>query len=334
MDLEKKEFIEAILEVIEEDSPDVLENLDVFAKIANDYLNVIGEILIDDAEIKYEKMEMKDTISYVREFLGTISSDYVKDFDKALVDGTFDIFLPEDDLIERPDEPISTPKPFANINIPASLTIEDGAVIVHEFFHFLNDIENVDCSTREYFTELISIYYEIRYMQFLVNKGFDISNLYKALYYRLDATFDSANNLVYSAGVLDVYNNAGKVTTKEVSFVNKFRKIYKGNIRNMVNYYKDDDQVIELEGFPLDLSYVISTLLTVMLLKEPEVSDIKVKYINDNLYNFTFTDVLDNLNTKLEEYPIWINESAILLSEVVGEIYEQIDMHSRSDWSR
>ena len=102
----------------------------------------------------------------------------------------------------------------------------------------------------------------------------------------------------------------------------------------MVNYYKDDDQVLELEGFPLDLSYVISTLLTVMLLKEPEVSDIKVKYINDNLYNFTFTDVLDNLNTKLEEYPIWINESAILLSEVVGEIYEQIDMHSRSDWSR
>ena len=95
-----------------------------------------------------------------------------------------------------------------------------------------------------------------------------------------------------------------------------------------------DDQVIELEGFPLDLSYVISTLLTVMLLKEPKVSDIKVKYINDNLYNFTFTDVLDNLNTKLEEYPIWINESAILLSEVVGEICDEIDMYSRSNRSR
>ena len=69
------------------------------------------------------------------------------------------MFLPEDDLVERPEEPITTPKPQSNINIPINYTIEDGAIIIHEFFHFLNETEEFS-GIRDIFTEMISIYFE------------------------------------------------------------------------------------------------------------------------------------------------------------------------------
>ena len=265
-------------------------------------------------------MGIEKTLELVREFLENIDKNYLDIFNKALYDGSFDLFLPEDDLIERPNYGITFSKPKANINVPIYNTVKDGAVIVHEFFHFLNDDGHYNVVT-ELFTEMISIYFELRYVMFLIDKGYADVNLSKILYDRIDDSYGAANSLFGSSAVLDIYNKTGKVNYGNFKFINKYVDTYKGNYILIRETNKIKNLYESLESFESNISYLFGTLLSIMAIEETMIYDLKMKYINDNINSFNIEDVLNNLNVKLEEYDSWIGLCVDKLMKALENIY-------------
>ena len=339
MEKEKQEIIEELLETNYFYCPEILNLYGFFGIMANEYLNATCEYLPEKEEdenreeLVYEDMNIHETIGLVREFLKTIDIKYLNQFDKFLVDGTIELFLPEDDLIERPSDPIATPKPFPCIYIPVENTVADGGKIIHELFHVLNDTEDF-VGVREIFTEMISIYYELRYYQFLKEKGYGDIHLYQEIYERIDASFDSANDLCYSNSVLDIYENTGDVTKKNIKFLDKYRNLYKDNITDIINFINSEEFEEVISEYNDGVGYVLGTLLTFMALKEPKIYDLKMKCINENINYIKIEDVLNILDTKLSDYPIWIEECVVNLKEALGEIYEEDNLYSGTDRSR
>ena len=331
--MKNKELVELLLKHYEKKCPEVLDFFYIFSKLSCEYFTM-GEICFDeDIEIEYEKMDIKETISLVRKFLNSVDKKYLEIFNNCLNDGTFDMFLPEDDLVKRPKDPIITPKPQANINIPINYTIQDGTVIVHEFFHYLNDTEEYNV-IREIFTEMISIYFEFRYYQFLIQKGYNEEIFYKNIYERTDNSLYCTYNLCATASILDVYHNTGDITSENIEFLEEKRNFYELKMEDIIKYYNEenfDENIIEFHD---DIGYVIGTLLTFFALKQPKIYDIKMKYLNENINNLSFDEVLNVLNTKMDDYNIWIKENIEYLEKAQGEIYEQNNMYSGANRSR
>lgn len=337
--------IEENLLQIEELCPDLLNLFDIIYQISYSFLDAVGELLPEEPiEIEHHKMPIKNTIDLVREFLNIIDKKYLDIFDKSLNDGTFELFYEEDDLKERPNYPITTPVPYTSIYIPVKNTFEDGAVIVHEFFHYLNDSEDI-IAVRDIFTEMISIYYELRYYQFLSTKGYVLNEYYNEIYDRINNSFDSANTLCFSSSALDIYDKTGNIDRKNIKFINEIRKtrkkntrenrvLYKKDIGQIINFSRDNEFVDIIGEFREDLSYVLGTLLAFYSLNEPTLYDVKMKYINDNINNFSIEDVLNILDTKITDYPVWVEESAKNLKKALGVINEEDNMYSGSYRSR
>lgn len=332
--MHNKQGIEENLLQIEKLCPEVLEMFHIIYKISYLFLDTVSEILPEyKINVDYSKLPIKDSINLVREFLISIDKKYLEIFDKSLNDGTFEFFYEEDDLVERPNYPVATPVPNASIYIPVTNTIQDGAIIIHEFFHYLNDSEEF-VAIRDIFTEMISIYFELRYYDFLVSNGYNRAGLYQEMYERIDNTFDSANTLCYSSSALDIYDNTGNIDRKNIKFISRIRRLYKSDVREIIDFYNDDEFIDIIDEFVEDLSYVIGTLLAFFSLKEPTIYDVKLKYINDNINNLTIKDVLNVLDTKITDYPIWIEECINGLKKALGEIYEEDNMYSRTYRSR
>jgi len=327
-------IIKKYLKKYDKKCPDLTMLYNYLAQIAIDYIEGVAEILPEETlKQKYEIMDIEKTLELVREFLESIDKNYLNIFKKCLSDGTFDLFLPEDDLIERPGYPITFPKPKANINVPICNNIKDGAVIIHEFFHFLND-DNKYHITTELFTEMISIYFELRYVIFLIEKGYDNVNLSKLLYERIDDSKEAANSLFGSSAVLDIYNKTGKVNYGNYKFINKYVDTYKGNHILIRETKKIKNISQSLDSFESDISYLFGTLISIMAIEEHKVYDLKMKYINDNINSFSIKDVLYNLDVKLEEYESWIGLCVDKLEKSLENIYGENYCDSRTYRSR
>lgn len=295
-----KETIESILKYYEGIESELLDLFNTFATMAADFIYELYKI-VSEEEFVYKKMDIRDSIKLVREFLKDIDSNYLNIFDKSLSDGTFELFLPEDDLVKRPDEPITFPKPGATIYIPVQNNATDGSIIVHEFFHYLND-DNELIINRDIFTEMISIYFELRYCQYLDLKKINCNAFNKEVCERLDNSLIASDNLCFTSSALDIYHNTA---------------------------FSEG-----ISDFESDVSYVIGTLLAFYALKEPRVNDIKMKYINDNINSMQIEDVFNILDTSIEEYPKWIEACKEILKKAKSESYEESYSYSRTNRSR
>lgn len=305
-----------------------------FSTLSDDYLYYIYEVLNEEeVSLKYDKINIEDTLLLVREYLSKLDLKYLHLFDKLLIDGTFELFLKEDDLIKRPEEPITIEKPNAIIYVPINYDTSDGAIIVHEFFHYLNDLEK-DEGIRDIFTEMTSIYFELRFLQFLDEKNIGNNNFNKGVSERLYFTSGSAENLYYVGAVFDIYHNIGKVNKTNIKFIDKWRNIYSESIKDIVEFYHSEDFIEGVDSFRDDAGYLIGTLLSFYALKESKVSDIKMKHINDNMNDLSISDVLLILETNFDEYLDWIKECVNNLKKAKGELDEKGYCYSRTNSCR
>ena len=329
-----KALIEKILLYYEANNSELLNLFDTFSLISNDYLYEFYQEIPDDGfQFDYEKMDVRDTIKLVRDFLSNIDKEYLNIFDKTLSNGIFELFLLEDDLIERPDEPVTYPKPEAVIYVPIQHNITDGSIIIHEFFHYLNDSDDVGVN-RYIFTEMISIYFEFRYCQYLVTKGISKDAFSKEVCNRLSNVLIASHVLCFTSSVLDICYNAGEINKENIDFLNKFCKIYKINKKNIINFYHDPNFSDDMLEFESDISYVVGSLLALSALNEPEVSDIKMKYVNENINQMSMKDVFETFQTNLEEYQKWLKVGKESLKKAMSDVYGKSYSYSRTDSCR
>lgn len=328
---------EALDELLQENDlvcSEILNLFSFFTEISVDYLNSIDDLLFNyEPEFEYEKVDICDTITLVREFLGNIDDKYLEKFDKALNDGTFELFLPDDDWVERPLEPITIDKPEAIIYVPINYNITDGTIIIHEFFHYLNDQEK-QITIRDIFTEMISIYYELRFSQFLDNKGISTNGFNKNVCDRLYNTMLSAENVFFTGAVFDIYHNTGKISKKNINFIDKYRHLYLPIKNYIVNFYSGEDFIEDMLSFRNNVSYVIGTLLSFYSLKEFKIGDIRMHYINDNMNEMNIKETLEYLNTDFDCYQDWIKDCFNSLKKAQGEVYGKSYCYSRANGGR
>lgn len=332
--MENKKVLKSYIEELKILCPELIDLIFPITKMANDYLEDFNGILDIDTElIKEEDIDLNINIKLVQEFLGQIDSNYLKKFNESLKMGVFDIYHVDDD-----NKKIKEPKSIEDENnysivIPLQNKISDGAVIVHEFFHYLN-FENNDNLVRYIFSELISVYMELKYFKFLNQKGYSDIHYKKEIYDRLENTFVASLNLGLTGAILDVYLNTGDITLETVTKVNDYRKIYKNNITHIVNFTGDEEFEQAIYDFEYDVSYLLGGLIGIYLLNESMVSDIKIKYLNENINKMTIENVLYLLDMKLEDYPIWIKNNLETIEEVRGDLVEQINSYSGTNRSR
>lgn len=331
-----KKAIEDFFEYYDLEYNEILNLFDTFANISLKFLYELDEELPDEDikyEHEYEKIYFDDTIKLIQEFLAGINKKYLDIFNKSLVDGTFEFYLPEDDLKERPDEAVIYPNPNAIIYIPIQNNIQDGIIIVHEFFHYLNDF-NLLSRTRALFTEMFSIYFELRFAQFIVLKNMDINSFNRCICERVENSALSSDNLFFISAILDVYSNYGTLNKKSIKFIDKYRQNYGDYVKEIVAFYRDREFIEELPNYVCDVSYTIGTLLSFYMLKEPMISDIKMCYINDNINSMNIEQVLKILETNFDCYDDWIEACIDNFKKAKGELDGKSYSYSRTNGCR
>lgn len=332
---ENEQYILESLKRLEQLDPNMLDMIYPISSTSLEFLYGFNEYFDINCDfIKYDQMDLKTNIKLVREFLLSMDEKYLNIFDKSLNDGTFDIFH-IDNINEYPyrlDEPVCIEeKEPINVNVPLKYSITDGAILVHEFFHFLNS--NKKSASREIFTELISFYMKLRYYLFINEKGYGIENYYKTLCDIMENTCDAANNVMYSSSILDIYNNTGNVTEDNIEFINEYRGLYDYNIEDILSF-RDSEELGELVyDFEYDVSYLIGGIVAINLLKEPYLNDIKIKYINENFDKLSIRDVFNILNIELENMQPLITYCFDLFKQIEGALYED-NSNSRTYRSR
>lgn len=335
--MKNKENEQAIIEYLKEAEifcPELSDLIFDITLMASDYLNVFQHLLSEDLnELEYESMEITETVSLVKKFLGSIDASYEKKFDRSLTDGTFDIFHKENLENDRLDYPICQESGRTTINLPIQNTIADGAVIIHEFMHYTNsNFKNI--GTREVFTELISIYWELRYYQFLSKIGYGDIHFKQELYERLDDTFNAANNVVFSGSALDIYHNTGNINRNNIKFMDKYRRLYRQNTNNIIDFISEDSFGESVYDFHYDTGYLLGAVIAVNLLKEPKLNDIRIKYINENLDSLSINDVFKTLNLDIKDSYKWIDNCAEIIKSLEGVVYEDYNSNSRANGRR
>lgn len=328
-----EEIVIEYLQLIEEIYPELLKLIYPITIMGMDYVSVFSELLSDDLEtFDYDSIEIYKTIDLVREFLSSIDDKYVHKFDKSMSNGTIDIFNNKDVDLNRFDEPYCIEyMDNISVNLPINNSINDGGVIVHEFFHLTNsDYEN---GTRDIVTEIISCYMELRYYQFLISKGYDEINLYKAVYERINNTYNSAANLVLSASILDIYYNTGDISKKNIKFMNKYRKIYSDNKNQLLKLSNDDNFEDIIYSFHYDVAHLLGGIISINLLGETNVNDIKIDYINNNMEDLSIKKILDILDFDINNFTKGIDKCSEIIKMLEGVIYED-NSYSGSDGSR
>lgn len=63
------------------------------------------------------------------------------------------------------------------MNVPLTYTIEDVRTIIHEFFHLYSEIKNLSPAKNKILDEFLSIYYELKTYDFLLEKGYSKEQL-------------------------------------------------------------------------------------------------------------------------------------------------------------
>lgn len=313
-----EQYLISYLKNTEEVCPELLDLFYPITRLAMDYLYVFDEVFDDTEEnLYFEQMDIKETINLVRKFLKSMDSKYLEMFNKCLIDGTFDVFYIEnlDEVPDRLDIPMSIEnQKHLNLNIPINYTIQDGALLVHEYFHFTNSEKS---GVRDIFTELISIYMELRYYQFLYKNGYSVDNYYKNLFFRLENTYLSSQDIAYSGSILDIYYNTQDVSFESIKFIDKFRDAYKDNIENLISFSLDKNLVDVVYDFHVDASYLLGGIIAINLLKNPEINDIKIKYINENIDKLSIKNIFNILEVNIDKYKE--------LDDYCKEIYEKVE---------
>ena len=327
----------ALIEYLKETEklcPELLNIIFDITLMASDYLNVFEYLLSDDLqELEYDYMDINDTINLVRIFLSSIDKSYKDKFDKSLIDGTFDIFYKDNIEEDRLDYPVCQESGRPVINMPLKYTVDDGAAIVHEFMHYMNsDTKNI--GTRDIFSELISIYWELRYYQFLKDIGYSDKYFNQGIYERLDNVFDSANGVVLSGSALDIYHNTGNINRKNIKFIDKYRKLYKQNYNTIMDFCSEESFEDSIYDFHYDMGYLIGGVIAVNLLKKYKLNDIRIKYINDNIDNLSIDDVFKILDLDIKDSYKWIGYCKDVFESLEGVIYEDCNSNSRTYRSR
>lgn len=161
-----------------------------------------------------------ETLDLVSEFLNSIDKRYTYYFERSLNDGSFGFC-----------DSINDTKDFSNnayisnnrnlYNVAFNGNIADGKTLIHEFFHYLN-LDSYLASP--VFSELISIYMENKYLDFIYEKGYSKNDIAVSRLFRYLSYNYSCNKLYNDSILLNIKDKIGYIDEDSYQFIIDYRE--------------------------------------------------------------------------------------------------------------
>ncbi|MDO4963549.1 MAG: hypothetical protein Q4E75_05605 [bacterium] len=262
--------------------------------LANNYIYKLQDLNNININYYYEEMGLFEQLDIIKKFLCDFDINYYKKFEEFISLGYINIFdaLSDDfyDYNNNMEAVCLFKENCQEANLPIFHDIGDISVIIHEFFHLTNNCDMLN-PVRLIFTEVISIYMELKFSKYLTNLGY--KDYYeKVLLDRLNNTLIASNNMFFSGSYIYAYYNIGNITKKNFQFLSKYLDFYKYNKDILrYDYTKDDIDYFEksIYGYNVDCSYLLGTVIAISLLKEEKL----------NIYKLSLHDILKILDVDI-----------------------------------
>ena len=98
--------------------------------------------------------------------------------------------------------------------------------------------------------------------------------------------------------------------------------------------FSEDEFEENISKMRNDIGYVLGTLITFKAIEEPTISDIKMKYLNDNINLFSLDYVLEVMDININDYMELIENCAKYLNLAMEKIDEEDYSNSGPNRSR
>lgn len=271
-----------------------------------------------------------EVLSIVEEYFGERAPKYKSLFLKAIQDGTINLNIDRGldngfTLLDSELENVAglDLENHLHANCVFNHDYGDPSLLIHEFFHTLNLDKKGNISlNRSYFTEAISIYFEMDIFNFMLEKGYDSRDIFHYRLERLIDLYHCCSSMINIFPVLNCFRNIGPINENsfdDMEKLNIFPRPYKKeDFYNRVERTKNE-LLIEDALNPLKIfGYVIGPLLAYYVTdKNSDEMHRKMINLNDTVNSRTFYDVL-------EDFGIGPSNSTDLRESLKGPLENEI----------
>lgn len=298
-----------------EHAPLIMYNLDNLLELAYEYFRAVEPYYKEPFALEnheFNTVPFDVSLEYVREYLESISSEVLTEFDESFKNGLF-TFLDMQDGTEKEESTFhcsfqkyekkyDEAEFHSSIEIQLKGTIGDAATIIHEFFHYLNQpVNNRYTDTREMFTEGISIFFENDFLSYMINKNKDyLSDVGYLKLKRYDNTLTAATKLIDYLVVLNSYLEFGNINESTFSLLKEYHKLHPSTEKDFETLVKKFNKINHPNDITSTVSYVIGTVLAT---NPGRCKNIRERFLDINnsiRYNRDNINIFDYLEADLE----------------------------------
>lgn len=265
--------------------------------------------------ISSSESDIFNTIDLAKKYLYHVNPEYVALLEQYVEDGTLDMnynlygsftyfFLDE----KR-----------TQIDCAVAGRTSDVTSLIHEFFHATNRISpnGIIGPARDYFTEMISIFYEIDCAWYLYCQGeMKGDTLKSTLYERISDTLAVCRKIVMQSDMINLYRKVGPI---EIDNAETYR---------FANQYEETDFFENEDDYYDAVTDMLATLPDSVLTGEEELSIYCNQmtqyygYIVGTMFALSLWQAEQNGDTTISNEMLWLNKH---LNEIsFGEVYRHL----------
>ncbi len=206
---ELNRYLNEIFSILEKQNPVALELLGPFCEWAEIFCSISRNRRFDNLDASFCAVPFTLVYSELKQFLYSINPIYVVKLEEVLQNGMLN-------LGEDVESQFDSRGSFATIDIQREYTWKDAFVLIHEFFHYLNDSNT---NNRDILTEGISIYFEFAFYDYLIDKKITVD--FPIISNRLFSTyFLSSDFIKYSLEFL-LFKEVGDLDQFSYQYISK-----------------------------------------------------------------------------------------------------------------
>lgn len=283
---------------------------------SDDFLeNVLDENGNSIHFISGSESDIFHTIDLAKKYLHHVSPEYAELLEQYIEDGTLDMnydlvgsftyFFPKEERTQ--------------VDCAIDGRTSDVTSLIHEFFHATNRMSpnGIVGPARDYFTEMISIFYETDCVWYLYCQGdIEKDTLKSTLYERLSDTLAICRKIVMQSDMVCLYRKVGPIeidNDETYRFVSQYDE---------TNFFEDEDDYYEA------VADMIATIPDDVLNGQKELSDYCntmprfYGYIVGTMFALSIWQAKQNGDSTISNEILWLNKN---LNEIgFGEVYQHL----------
>lgn len=260
------------------------------------------------------KLTFNDLYILAREIIEKINPNYLIQYDELLKNGELDFSFNNEYDDSHCTYTISKNKTIKLININRCFNYGDVITLIHEFIHYTN-VPKKHSQTHEFFTEFISIYFELYAKKYLIeNKNIPIDEI--MINSRIISLFRQNNELYKYIVILLAYDKLGNINKNTIKDINNILRIndkyfekeciqFLSKLDSINNTSSENNKTKNMANLiNYHYKYIIGTILAYYAIENCKLEDM-VK-LNNNISSEQYSylgvdDILENIGIYMSD---------------------------------